>query len=210
MYIDDDKNKNNCSEEKNESNTSPKIVQEEKKQKKDHTESTITTELGGSTLFSAKNTPILSTKKIMIAYCDDSKLNHKMVPNLIKKNLPNAEFTLFENAQELLNWLEIQSNVKSIDMIILDHEMPGMSGEKACPLIRQAITNFGITKEDLPIAKFTDCTIPVEFVGSQFAIGKPIKVGELVKNQAFVEAIKNFEKKKEENVEKKDQEIPRV
>ncbi len=81
-------------------------------------------------------TQISSKHAFSILYVDDDEINRLIVDRVLKK-FKNIKVFLAEDGQKGMNMLD---DIKP-DMILLDINMPGMSGYELCPLIKEKYSN---------------------------------------------------------------------
>ena len=92
-----------------------------------------------------------STQKLRILLVDDNELNREIAHEAILRHFENAEIVEATNGKEAINTLE----TKPFDLVLMDMQMPTLSGTEATRLIRASDT---IPDPELPIIALTAAT----------------------------------------------------
>lgn len=92
-----------------------------------------------------------STQKLRILLVDDNELNREIAQEAILRHFENAEIVEATNGKEAINTLEVEP----FDLVLMDMQMPTLSGTEATRLIRASDT---IPDPDLPIIALTAAT----------------------------------------------------
>lgn len=92
-----------------------------------------------------------STQKLRILLVDDNELNREIAQEAILRHFENAEIVEAINGKEAINTLE----TRPFDLVLMDMQMPTLSGTEATRLIRASDT---IPNPELPIIALTAAT----------------------------------------------------
>lgn len=111
-----------------------------------------------------------------VLYIEDNPLNAGLMARIFKKNLPGVEFIVAENAE-----LGLQiAHEKTLDLILMDIHLPGMSGLEAASKLHEASDTANIPV----IAVSADVTSNTKEAGLRIGMAgyltKPYKVSDLL------------------------------
>ncbi|MBL7806364.1 MAG: response regulator [Saprospiraceae bacterium] len=116
------------------------------------------------------------TQKLRVLLADDNALNREIATEALLRHFENAEIKEAVNGKEVLDWLKQQS----FDLILMDMQMPEMSGMEATRHIREHLLS------EIPIIALTASATPEEInnalaSGMNRHLGKPFKPAELAR-----------------------------
>ena len=124
----------------------------------------------------AKGGDLYFTQPLCILLADDNALNREIATGAIHKHFENAEIAEAATGRQAVELLAS----RPFDLILMDMQMPEMSGADATRHIRQHISN------DIPIIALTASATPGEIEaaltsGMNRHLGKPFKSRELAR-----------------------------
>lgn len=127
------------------------------------------------------------TQQLRILLADDNDLNREIATEAIYRHFENAEIVEAVNGKEVLEWVQKQH----FDLILMDMQMPEMSGTEASRYIRQQLFS------EIPIIALTASATPDEIEnalasGMNRHLGKPFKQAELAR---AIAGVMNFDVK---------------
>ncbi len=114
------------------------------------------------------------TQPLNILVADDNPLNREIAAEALRRHFEQAEITEAANGREVLEYMKRQI----YDLVLMDIQMPEMTGTEAARYIRQYIS------KDIPIIALTASATPEEIKhalasGMDRHLGKPFKPWEL-------------------------------
>ncbi|HAD13276.1 MAG TPA: hypothetical protein DCF33_12665, partial [Saprospirales bacterium] len=124
-------------------------------------------------------------QKLRVLLADDNALNREIATEALLRHFENAEIKEAVNGKEVLDWLKQQS----FDLILMDMQMPEMSGLEATRFIRKNLSN------EIPIIALTASATPEEIdhalhAGMNRHLGKPFKPAQLAR---IIESVLNLQ-----------------
>jgi len=125
---------------------------------------------------------------LRILLADDNALNREIATEAIRRHFENAEILEAVNGKEAVERLQNEA----FDLVLMDMQMPEMTGTEATRYIRQSIST------DIPIIALTASATPEEIEnalqsGMNRHLGKPFKPHELARVVAEVMGFKTSE-----------------
>jgi len=108
-----------------------------------------------------------------VVVVDDNKINLKVMEHILKRF--DLDIVLFEDARSVVDYL----NKEKADLLIIDENMPGLSGSEAIKMIREESKN-----SDIPIVSLTGDVYHKEEIlaaGANSIILKPVKIDQIAK-----------------------------
>ncbi len=123
-------------------------------------------------------TKILAPKNVVV-YADDDADDIELVVEAFKRYANNVEVVTFRDASQALSFLKNQSALDQLPcLIILDINMPLLSGKEALVRIRQ-MERY----ETIPVVLFTTSSMPVDKAFAQHHnagfVTKPLGYGQM-------------------------------
>ena len=132
----------------------------------------------------AKGGDLYFTQPLRILLADDNALNREIATGAIRKHFENAEITEAATGRQVIDWLASQP----FDLILMDMQMPEMSGTEATHYIRENIS------AEIPIIALTASATREEIgraldAGMNRHLAKPFKAQELAQAIAGVQGL---------------------
>ncbi len=120
----------------------------------------------------------IKEEHLSILIAEDNQFNQLLAKNVINKSFPNFDVSIAENGEQVL----VKLKEKQFDLILMDIQMPIMSGIEAAKAIRSSTGEYPNT---IPIIACTAGVTPAEIqdcfdAGMNDFIGKPFKPDEMI------------------------------